>query len=96
MLLCLQLTGDVVVNLINLCFAGLALGFGSAKSYVPRTRAILKSVWHEALPMLLYSQVSSSVKQYCQLQCRKYALQMVALNVHQGLVSSSTCDTLDA
>jgi hypothetical protein len=80
MLSCLQLTGDVVVNLINLCFAGLALGFGSAKSYVPRTRAILKSVWHEALPMLLYSQVCT--EQYCQLQCSKYALQMVALHAH--------------
>ncbi|KAG5189649.1 hypothetical protein JKP88DRAFT_300926 [Tribonema minus] len=49
--------GDVVVNLINLCFAGLALGFGAAKTYVPHTRAILMGIWHEALPMLLYSQV---------------------------------------
>lgn len=56
-----QSMGDVVVNLINLCFAGLALGFGAAKSYVPHTRAILMGIWHEALPMLLYSQVRGSI-----------------------------------
>lgn len=43
--------------MINFTFAALTLGFASAGTYVPRTRAILASIWHEALPMLVYSQV---------------------------------------
>lgn len=43
--------------MINFTFATLTLGFASAGTYVPRTRAILASIWHEALPMLVYSQV---------------------------------------
>jgi len=49
--------GVVVINLLTLCFAGLALGFGASKSYVPETRAIFLGLWHEALPMLLYAQI---------------------------------------
>lgn len=47
---------EVIINLINMCFAGLALGFGATKSYVPHTRAIVTSIFHESLPMLIYSQ----------------------------------------
>ena len=47
----------VVVLMINFTFAALTLGFASAGTYVPRTRAVLASIWHEALPMLVYSQV---------------------------------------
>lgn len=43
--------------MINFTFAALTLGFASAGTYVPRTRAVLASIWHEALPMLVYSQV---------------------------------------
>lgn len=48
---------QIVVMMINFTFAALTLGFASAGSYVPRTRAVLASIWHEALPMLVYSQV---------------------------------------
>ena len=43
--------------MINFTFSALTLGFASAGTYVPRTRAVLASIWHEALPMLVYSQV---------------------------------------
>ena len=43
--------------MINFTFAALTLGFASAGTYVPRTRAVVASIWHEALPMLVYSQV---------------------------------------
>lgn len=43
--------------MINFTFAALTLGFASAGTYVPRTRAVLATIWHEALPMLVYSQV---------------------------------------
>ncbi|CAM9766136.1 unnamed protein product, partial [Ectocarpus fasciculatus] len=48
---------EVVVLMINFTFSALTLGFASAGTYVPRTRAVLASIWHEALPMLIYSQV---------------------------------------
>eukprot|EP00903_Cladosiphon_okamuranus_P021043 g19335.t1 len=48
---------EVVVLMINFTFSALTLGFASAGTYVPRTRAVLASIWHEALPMLVYSQV---------------------------------------
>lgn len=48
---------EVVVLMINFTFSALTLGFSSAGTYVPRTRAVLASIWHEALPMLVYSQV---------------------------------------
>lgn len=48
---------EVVVLMINFTFAALTLGFASAGTYVPRTRAVVASIWHEALPMLVYSQV---------------------------------------
>lgn len=48
---------QVVVLMINFTFSALTLGFASAGTYVPRTRAVLASIWHEALPMLVYSQV---------------------------------------
>eukprot|EP00904_Undaria_pinnatifida_P004987 jgi/Undpi1/1618/HiC_scaffold_11.g05008.m1 len=52
-----QSLSEVVVLMINFTFAALTLGFASAGTYVPRTRAVVASIWHEALPMLVYSQV---------------------------------------
>ncbi|CAM9639512.1 unnamed protein product, partial [Choristocarpus tenellus] len=48
---------EVVVNLINFTFVAFMLGFASMGTYVPRTRVVLHTIWHEAMPMLIYSQV---------------------------------------
>jgi len=48
---------ELIVNLICFVFTALILGFSSANTFVMSLRGIIMSIWHEGIPMLLYSQV---------------------------------------
>mmetsp|Transcript_12151 Transcript_12151/g.15916 ORF Transcript_12151/g.15916 Transcript_12151/m.15916 type:complete len:777 (-) Transcript_12151:381-2711(-) len=48
---------EIIVNLICFVFTALILGFSSSGSFVMNARGIIMSIWHEGIPMLLYSQV---------------------------------------
>ncbi|CAM9627632.1 unnamed protein product, partial [Phaeothamnion confervicola] len=48
---------ELVVNMINFTFTALVLGFASSWRAVPHPRALVASIWHEAAPLLVYSQM---------------------------------------
>ncbi|CAM9608352.1 unnamed protein product, partial [Heterosigma akashiwo] len=48
---------EIIVNLICFVFTALILGFSSSGNYMMSPRGIVQSIWHEGIPMLLYSQV---------------------------------------